>query len=117
MMLYPDTQRRAQEEIDGITGRNRLPDLSDRSKLPYLDCILKEVLRWQPAAPIGKYYRCELVNILYLIASLVFPHVMESDCNLHSMHIPKGTTVIVNLWYVSYHTFPTFVYDFRSRYR
>lgn len=38
--------RRAQEEIDAVIGNDRLPDLMDRSKLPYIECILKEVYRY-----------------------------------------------------------------------
>ena len=45
MALYPDVQRKAQEEIDQVTSCERLPDFDDRPSLPYLDCILKEVFR------------------------------------------------------------------------
>jgi hypothetical protein len=32
MLLYPDVQKKAQEEIDRVVGRDRLPNLNDRPK-------------------------------------------------------------------------------------
>ena len=45
MLLHPDIYRKAQEEMDRVVGNDRLPEFDDRPLLPYLDCILKEVLR------------------------------------------------------------------------
>ncbi|KAF8305347.1 cytochrome P450 [Clavulina sp. PMI_390] len=53
MLLYPDIQRKAQEEIDRVIGHDRLPSIDDQPNLPYLDAIVKEVIRWRPVAPIG----------------------------------------------------------------
>ena len=47
MSLYPDVQRRANTELDTVVGRGRLPDFADREKLPYVEAILKETLRWK----------------------------------------------------------------------
>ena len=46
MMMNPSVQRKAQEEIDRVVGVDRLPDLSDRDSLPYVECIMKETLRY-----------------------------------------------------------------------
>lgn len=32
MLLYPEVQRKAQEEIDRVVGRDRMPTLNDRPK-------------------------------------------------------------------------------------
>ena len=53
MMMYPEVQRKAQEEIDGVIGHDRLPTLADQASLPYVDAVAKEVLRWNPVAPLG----------------------------------------------------------------
>lgn len=45
MLKNPDKQRRAQEEIDAIIGSNRLPSLSDKNSLPYVQAICTETLR------------------------------------------------------------------------
>lgn len=46
MTLYPEAQKRAQEEIDAVLGQERrLPDFSDEASLPYVGALVKEVLR------------------------------------------------------------------------
>lgn len=45
MILHPEVARTAQQEIDTVIGRDRLPNFEDRPSLPYVDCIVKEVLR------------------------------------------------------------------------
>ncbi|KAI0920236.1 hypothetical protein AcV5_010032 [Taiwanofungus camphoratus] len=45
MVLHPEVYKRAQEEIDRVIGSERLPDFDDREALPYLECVIKEVLR------------------------------------------------------------------------
>jgi cytochrome P450 len=45
MLLHPEVQCKAQQEIDGAVGFDRLPDFSDQLQLPYLSAIVKEVLR------------------------------------------------------------------------
>ena len=45
MLLHPQVQERAQEEIDRIVGGDRLPDYGDKDSLPYLAAVLKEVMR------------------------------------------------------------------------
>lgn len=46
MVRNPEVFKKAQEEMDRVVGLDKLPDYQDRSSLPYLDCVLKEVLRW-----------------------------------------------------------------------
>ena len=65
---YPEIQAKAQKELDQVTGLARLPDFSDRDKLPYIDTILAEVLRWNPVSPFGRPSFCidqVLFTILY----------------------------------------------------
>ena len=45
MSLYPEVQKKAQQEIDAVVGSDRLPDFADRDSLPYVDAIMKEVMR------------------------------------------------------------------------
>ena len=44
----------AQEEIDRVVGDTRLPDFSDREKLPYIEAVYLETLRWEPTVPVGE---------------------------------------------------------------
>jgi cytochrome P450 len=53
VLVCPDVQRRAQEELNRVVGRDRLPEFSDKADLPYLDALMRECLRWLPVLPIG----------------------------------------------------------------
>ncbi|KAG7087581.1 hypothetical protein E1B28_013535 [Marasmius oreades] len=52
MVLHPDVQSRAEDELNEIVGSSRLPDFEDRGKLPFVEAILAETLRWHPAVPL-----------------------------------------------------------------
>ena len=45
MVLHPHVLKKAQEEIDRVVGRKRLPEFDDRENLPYIEAIFQEVLR------------------------------------------------------------------------
>jgi hypothetical protein len=45
MTLNPDVHKKAQKEIDEQIG-DRLIEVSDRENLPYITCLLKEVMRY-----------------------------------------------------------------------
>lgn len=55
MVLYPDVQRKAQEEIDHVLGGCFLPKTKDLENLPYLQAIFKEVIRWHTVACISMF--------------------------------------------------------------
>jgi cytochrome P450 len=48
MVCNPEVVAKAQKELDSVTGGDRLPDFNDRPRLPYINAILKETMRWQP---------------------------------------------------------------------
>lgn len=54
MALNPDIQARGQAEVDYVLKTQRLPTHADRDSLQYVSAIVKEVLRWNPAVPLGK---------------------------------------------------------------
>ncbi|KAK0235423.1 cytochrome P450 [Armillaria nabsnona] len=80
MMQYPDVQKAAQNEIDTVLGNQHLPNLGDQSSLPYISALLKEILRYSPVARLGLPH-----------------HVIEED-TYGGCRIPKGSTVIANIW-------------------
>ena len=53
MVLHPDIQKKAQAEIDRAVPEDRVPDMSDFERLPYVTSIIKEVQRWRPIVGIG----------------------------------------------------------------
>lgn len=59
MVIRPEVLVRAQEELDRVIGRDRLPGILDRPQLPYIEAVVKETLRWNNVVPMGmqKFYR------------------------------------------------------------
>ncbi|KIK50476.1 hypothetical protein GYMLUDRAFT_987669 [Collybiopsis luxurians FD-317 M1] len=53
MCLNPEVQRKGQEELDRVVGRDRLPTFEDRHSLPYIESIYRELMRLNPSAPLG----------------------------------------------------------------
>ena len=46
MVLFPESFQKAQDEIDRVVDKDRLPDFSDRESLPFVECLMKEVYRY-----------------------------------------------------------------------
>ncbi|OJT07744.1 O-methylsterigmatocystin oxidoreductase [Trametes pubescens] len=53
MVQYPAVLKKAQAEIDALTGGSRLPNHDDRSALPYVEAVVSECLRWSVPVPLG----------------------------------------------------------------
>ncbi|KAF8595453.1 cytochrome P450 [Ceratobasidium sp. AG-I] len=67
MVLYPEVQARARAEIDSVLkDGDRLPELSDKESMPYINCVIKEVLRWQSILPMGERSTCSVQSIIIL---------------------------------------------------
>ncbi|KAF7324284.1 O-methylsterigmatocystin oxidoreductase [Mycena sanguinolenta] len=80
MALYSEIQKKAQTEIDTVTGPRRLPEFEDRPSLPFVEALYREVMRWKPVTPLG------------------VAHASTEDDVYNGYFIPKGTTVISNIW-------------------
>ncbi|KAG0435704.1 hypothetical protein HPB47_018361 [Ixodes persulcatus] len=46
-------QRKLQQEIDNVVGRERAPEWEDRRRMPYTMAFIWEVLRWRIPNPLG----------------------------------------------------------------
>lgn len=53
MLVHPEVQKKAQEELDTVVGRDRMPTFADRDDLPYLNACVREALRWRSLTPMG----------------------------------------------------------------
>ncbi|CAL1708513.1 unnamed protein product [Somion occarium] len=82
MTLHPSVQARAQAEVDSVLGNSwkRLPTFSHRESLPYVSAIVLELLRWNPAVPLG------------------LAHRLTQDDVYQGRLVPKGTIVWANIW-------------------
>ncbi|KAJ3518742.1 hypothetical protein NMY22_g13528 [Coprinellus aureogranulatus] len=85
MAQNPDIQAKGHAAVDKIiTERGRLPELSDHKQLPYIEAIVREVLRWRPVVPIA------------------VPHAVTQDDVYKSYRIPKGAMVIPNVYAIAH---------------
>jgi len=80
MIMFPEVQKRAQAEIDRVVGTKRLPSFSDQQDLPYIECLIKELLRWRVVLPLG------------------IGHRLTQDDYYEGFYIPKGSLVVANIW-------------------
>jgi len=80
LVLFPQVQRRAQAELDAVIGRDRLPTFDDRPRLPYIEALCKELMRWNMVTPNG------------------LPHRSSRDDVYRGFFIPKGSIMVANAW-------------------
>lgn len=85
MMNKPETIKKAQKELDEIVGKDNINGLLELEeshilKLPYLQAVMKEVLRLHPVLP------------------LMVPHCPNESTIVGNYTVPKGSRVFVNVW-------------------
>nr|UUB32678.1 cytochrome P450 CYP18A1 [Dendroctonus valens] len=76
MMHNPEHMRAAQEELDQVVGRLRLPKLEDLAYLPVTESTILEVLRISSIVPMGT------------------THSPIRDIKLNGFHLPKHAQVV-----------------------
>lgn len=81
MLIFPDAQKKAQEEIDREVGGDRLPTFEDRERLPFVSGVVKESWRWNPVGPMGLAHRA------------------DEDIEYDRYLIPKGAYLLPSLWW------------------
>ncbi|KAL0404972.1 UNVERIFIED_CONTAM: cytochrome [Sesamum radiatum] len=81
LINHPKILRRAVQEIDSVVGKDRMVKESDIPRLPYIQAIVKEILRLHPPAPL-------------------IPRESTEGCTISGYHIPAKTRVFVSTWAV-----------------
>ena len=84
MTVFPDAQKKAQEEIDRVIGGSRLPTSKDLSTLPYIEAVMKETHRWHLVVPMG------------------IPHTSTEEDTCRGYRIPKGSILLPNNWFFTH---------------
>ncbi|KAF0910630.1 hypothetical protein E2562_003059 [Oryza meyeriana var. granulata] len=80
LLQSPSSMAKAREELTRVIGSKPEIEESDIDRLEYLRAIVKETFRLHPPAP------------------LLLPHKAERTTEIGGYTVPKGTTVLVNIW-------------------
>ncbi|KAL6321056.1 hypothetical protein AAG906_012041 [Vitis piasezkii] len=80
LMNKPEKMERAQKELEQVVGMNDMVEETHLPKLPFLNAVIKEVLRLHPPGP------------------FLVPRRTREPCVLRGYTIPSGTQVLVNAW-------------------
>ncbi|OEL37471.1 Geraniol 8-hydroxylase [Dichanthelium oligosanthes] len=81
LLQHPDTMSKLQEELRRVLGSKAHVEQSDLDRLPYLQAVVRETLRLHPVVPL-------------------VPNEAEETVEIQGHAVPKGCTVLVNLWAV-----------------
>ncbi len=82
MTNYPDIQTRVRQEIHDAIGPHKPPSMKDKPNLPFTEACILETQRMGDIVPLG------------------VPHTTVEDIVFRGYDIPKGTTVMSNLYSV-----------------
>ncbi|XP_044844360.1 cytochrome P450 2G1-like [Mauremys mutica] len=75
LLKYPQVQEKIHQEIDAVIGRDRVPTVEDRGRMPYTDATLHEIQRFSDILPMS------------------LPHTVIRDTRFRGYLIPQGTYV------------------------
>ncbi|KAK6810859.1 hypothetical protein RU639_013600 [Aspergillus parasiticus] len=75
--------QKTQTELDIVVGTEKMPNYSDRERLPYLNALILELFRYNTFTPLGG------------------PRATSEDDEYMGYHIPKGTVIILNQFYLN----------------
>ncbi|KAF7370415.1 Cytochrome P450 2B19 [Mycena sanguinolenta] len=87
-ILHPQWISRAQGEIDAIVGEDRLPSFKDRPHLPFVEAVVRETLRWRPAARFGLPHQSTADDVVEYKGKEYF--------------IPKGSIIFAVTWAIEH---------------
>jgi len=79
LTMYPEIVKKAQAQLDDVVG-DRPPTFYDMEELPYVEAIVKEVLRWRPPGPMG------------------VAHATQEEITYKDWILPKGTILVSDIW-------------------
>uniref|UniRef100_A0A0D9X9K9 Cytochrome P450 n=1 Tax=Leersia perrieri TaxID=77586 RepID=A0A0D9X9K9_9ORYZ len=81
LLRNPSIMTKVKAEMNEILGSKKTIEENDIEKLPYLQAVVKEAMRLHPVAPI------------------LLPHqAVEDGLEIGGYTVPKGSTVIFNVW-------------------
>ncbi|XP_021287063.1 flavonoid 3'-monooxygenase [Herrania umbratica] len=83
LIRHPKILAQVRKELDSVVGRDRLVSDLDLPHLTYFQAVIKETFRLHPSTPLS------------------LPRMASESCEINGYHIPKGATLLVNVWAIA----------------
>ncbi|XP_028797947.1 flavonoid 3'-monooxygenase-like [Neltuma alba] len=83
LIRHPEMLAQIQKELDSVVGGDRLVSELDLPNLPCLQAFVKETFRLHPSTPLS------------------LPRIAAESCEIFGYHIPKGATLLMNVWAIA----------------
>nr|AVM80402.1 flavonoid 3'hydroxylase [Euphorbia pulcherrima] len=83
LIRHPKILTKLRRELDSVVGADCLVTELDITQLPYLQAVVKETFRLHPSTPLS------------------LPRMAAESCEINGYHIPKGATLLVNVWAIA----------------
>ncbi|KAK3028038.1 hypothetical protein RJ639_038759 [Escallonia herrerae] len=83
LLRHPKILARVQLELDAVVGPGRPVTEADLPHLTFLQAVVKETFRLHPSTPLS------------------LPRMAAEDCEINGYFIPKGSTLLVNVWAIA----------------
>ncbi|GMJ05801.1 TRANSPARENT TESTA 7, CYTOCHROME P450 75B1 [Hibiscus trionum] len=83
LIRHPTIMARVRSELDSVVGQDRLVADLDLSNLTYFQAVIKETFRLHPSTPLS------------------LPRMASDSCEINGYHIPKGATLLVDVWAIA----------------
>ncbi|XWS47937.1 hypothetical protein CRYUN_Cryun13aG0028900 [Craigia yunnanensis] len=83
LIRHPKILAQVRKELDSVVGRDRLVSDLDLPHLTYFQAVIKETFRLHPSTPLS------------------LPRMASESCEINGYHIPRGATLLVNVWAIA----------------
>ncbi|PRD21445.1 UNVERIFIED_CONTAM: Cyp2u1 [Trichonephila clavipes] len=116
-----EEQKKVQKELDSVVGKERLPSMLDRPKLPYLEAFIQELFRTAQAFYNTTHYSIQNLHVFgnYYDEITMLPgrsyrrindtgpqhsptnRVLIQETTIQGYRIPKRSIIVGNLWSIN----------------
>ncbi|KAK9021320.1 hypothetical protein V6N11_011315 [Hibiscus sabdariffa] len=83
LIRHPKIMAQVRQELDLVVRQDCIVSESNLPNLTYFQAVIKETFRLHPSMPLS------------------LPRIASDSCEINDYHIPKGATLLVNIWAIA----------------